>query len=129
MSPGGRGGPPGGGRGRRGGRRRRVRSFLRPCLLVLLDRAPRHGYALLDGLDEFGLGPGQKDPSLVYRALRDMEAGDLVASEWDEESLGPQRRVYRITREGHQSLAEWVADLKRTRQEIADLLTAYEEKD
>ena len=132
MTSGRRAGPgaPGGrGRGRRGGRRRRVMSFLQPCLLVLLDRAPAHGYALLDGLDEFGLGPGQKDPSLVYRALRDMEAAGLVASEWDEESLGPQRRVYRITPEGHRHLAEWVADLKRTRQEIGKLLSAYDSED
>ena len=104
-------------------------SFLRPCLLVLLDQAPAHGYALLDNLDRFGLGPGQKDPSLVYRALRDMEANGLVVSEWDDDSLGPQRRVYRITPEGHDYLAEWVADLKRTRGEIDRLLTAYDARE
>jgi len=113
-----------GGKGR--GRRRRVMSFLQPCLLVMLHRSEAHGYSLLNGLGEFGFNLDRLDPSLVYRALRDMEAASLVASEWADESLGPQRRVYRISEEGEQALAQWVADLRRTRQEIDQLLAAYE---
>jgi PadR family transcriptional regulator PadR len=115
----------GGGRGR-GGRRRRVTSFLQPCLLLLLRRGQAHGYSLLDDLAEFGFRPGQQDPSLVYRALRDMEEQRLVSSEWDPDSLGPQRRVYSITAAGEQHLRAWVADLRRTRQEIDHLIEAYE---
>lgn len=113
----------------RGGRRgrRRVISFLQPCLLVMLHRGEAHGYSLLNGLDEFGFNLDRLDPSLVYRALREMEAASLVTSEWGDESLGPQRRVYQITEEGEQALAQWVADLRRTRQEIDHLLTAYEQ--
>jgi len=104
-------------------------SFLQPCLLVMLHRSQAHGYNLLNGLDEFGFRPGQKDPSLVYRALREMEAAGLVTSEWDDDSRGPQRRVYSITPEGAQHLAEWVTDLNRTRQEIDYLMVAYEQMD
>ena len=114
--------PRGGGRGRR-----RVMSFLQPCLLVMLHRAEAHGYSLLNGLGEFGFNLDRLDPSLVYRALREMEAASLVTSEWGDESLGPQRRVYQITEEGEQALAQWVADLRRTRQEIDHLLAAYEQ--
>lgn len=113
-------------RGRGRGRRRRVMSFLQPCLLVMLHRGEAHGYSLLNGLDEFGFNLDRLDPSLVYRGLHDMEAAGLVTSEWADESLGPQRRVYRITEEGEQALAQWVADLRRTRQEIDQLLAAYE---
>jgi DNA-binding PadR family transcriptional regulator len=35
--------------------------------------------------------------------------------------------VYRITKDGERALAEWVADLRRTRQEIDHLLAAYEQ--
>ena len=116
------------GRGRRGGRRRRVMSFLQPCLLVMLHRGEAHGYNLLNGLDEFGFNPGQKDPSLIYRALRDMEELDLVTSEWDQDkSMGPQRRVYTITAKGEEFLVGWVSDLRRTRQEIDALIRAYEQ--
>lgn len=114
-------------RGRRGGRRRRVMQFIQPCLLVMLHRGEAHGYSLLNGLDEFGFNPGQKDPSLIYRALREMEEIGLVTSQWDQDSsLGPQRRVYQITPEGEGYLANWIADLRRTRQEIDTLITAYE---
>ena len=113
-------------RGRGRGRRRRVMSFLQPCLLVMLHQGESHGYSLLNGLGEFGFNLDRLDPSLVYRALRDMEAASLVTSEWGDESLGPQRRVYRITEEGEEALAQWVADLSRTRQEIDHLLAAYQ---
>ena len=114
-------------RGRGHGRRRRVMSFLQPCLLVMLHRGKAHGYSLLNGLGEFGFNLNHLDPSLVYRALREMEASNLVYSEWGDESLGPKRRVYRITEEGEQALAHWVADLRRTRREIDYLLAAFEE--
>ena len=94
--PGGRGGRCG-----RGGRRRqRVMRFLQPCLLLMLTRGQAHGYSLLDGLEEFGFNLDRFDPSLIYRALREMEEDSWVASHWDEDSQGPKRRVYAISSEG-----------------------------
>jgi PadR family transcriptional regulator PadR len=113
-------------RGYGGGRRRRVMSFLQPCLLVMLHRGEAHGYKLLSGLEEFGFQPGRNDPSLLYRALREMEEIGLATSEWDSDSLGPQRRVYQITPEGEEYLNGWIADLRRTRHEIDALIRAYE---
>ncbi|PWH16846.1 MAG: PadR family transcriptional regulator [Ardenticatenia bacterium] len=115
---------PWGGRGF--GRRRRIISFLQPCLLVLLRRDQAHGYSLLNDLAEFGFDPEFLDPSLVYRALREMEMMGLVISEWSDESLGPQRRIYRVTPAGEEYLAQWIADLRQTRREIDALLTAYD---
>ena len=112
--------------GRGHGRRRRVMSFLQPCLLVMLHQGEAHGYSLMNGLGRFGFDLAMLDPSLVYRALRDMEAAGLVVSEWAEESLGPQRRVYRATHAGEEYLAQWAADLRHTRQQIDDLLAVYE---
>jgi len=100
-------------------------SFIQPCLLVLLHREEAHGYSLFNGLNEFGFRPGQQDPSLVYRALRNMEAAGLLSSRWDDDSRGPQRRVYSITQDGAQRLDEWAADLARARQEIDHLLSEY----
>ena len=102
-------------------------SFIQPCLLVMLHNEPAHGYSLLDGLEAFGFKPGQLDPSLVYRSLRDMEETKWVISEWGEDSLGPQRRMYRITSEGEAFLKVWITDLRKTREEIDALLTAYEQ--
>lgn len=116
------------GRGRGGRRRRGVMSFLYPCLLVMLHQNADHGYNLLNRLEKFDFDAGQKDPSLLYRALREMEENGLVISKWDQDSsLGPQRRVYEITPNGEDSLRGWIADLQRTRQEIDALLAAYEQ--
>ena len=102
-------------------------SFIQPCLMLMLHRGKAHGYNLLSGLGEFGFATDRLDPSLVYRALRDMEESGLVTSEWDDDSLGPQRRMYCITSQGESGLAEWVASLQRTRQEIDTLIAAYEQ--
>ena len=103
--------------------------FLQPCLLLLLRRGEAHGYALLSRLDHFGFNPERFDPSLVYRALREMEAADWVRSRWDEESQGPRRRVYALTEVGEGQLAEWIEDLRRTREEIDLLLKTYQDGD
>ena len=115
--------------GKRGKRRRqRVMSFLQPCLLLLLTRDEAHGYSLIDGLDEFGFERQRFDPSLVYRALREMEDSGWVTSRWDDDSQGPRRRVYQILPQGEAFLAEWIADLRRTRAEIDRLLASYKEE-
>ena len=109
-----------------GGRRCGVRRFLVPCLLVLLQRGPTHGYGLLNGLGEFGFDPDRFDPSLLYRTLHDMQAAGLVTSVWVDESLGPQKRDYAITPWGTEQLTQWVEDLRTTREQIDKLLTACE---
>ena len=116
-------------KGRGLGRRRRVMSFLQPCLLFMLQSGPAHGYGLLNRLDEFGFNLERLDPSLVYRALREMEDSGWVVSNWGEDSQGPQRRVYKILPDGEDILSHWIADLRRTRADIDLLVTAYEKGD
>jgi len=116
------------GRGR-GKRRRRVLQFLQPCLLLLLQRGEAHGYALLAELERFGFNPERLDPTLVYRALREMEEVEMVESHWDEESQGPRRRVYTILLEGREQLSVWIEDLRRTRNEIDHLLMEFEQQE
>ena len=111
------------GRGRRG---QRKMLFLQSCLLVLLHREPGYGYSLMDGLQEFGFQPEYMDISIIYRALRDMQANELVSDSWDDNSLGPQRRVYTITPQGEEVLAGWIENLRQRRKEIEALEAAYE---
>lgn len=112
------------GRGRGGGRGRRAVRMLEPALLLLLHQGPAHGYTFLDQLGEFGLG--DLNPSVVYRALRDMEERGWVTSTWDEkETQGPPRRVYQITELGDTVLAQWAQDLEESRRRIDHLLSVY----
>lgn len=118
-----------GGRGHkwrwRGCSRRMVR-FLDPALLLLLHRGRAHGYTLLEQLAEFGLE--NLNPSVIYRTLRDMEDRGWVTSTWDEEQTqGPPRRVYTITPEGDNALAQWVQDLEETRDLVDRFMEAYQQ--
>jgi PadR family transcriptional regulator PadR len=106
---------------------RRIHRFVEPCLLLLLHRDRTHGYDLLEGLKEFGFEENPIDSSVVYRALREMEAQGLVTSKWDTTGRGPPRRVYRITAEGDRYLANWVGDLQETDRVLHHFLGAYDE--
>ena len=107
----------------RGCSRRAVRMLV-PTLLLLLHHGQSHGYTLLERLGEFGLE--DLNPSVVYRALRDMEAKGWVTSTWDEErTQGPPRRVYCLTALGNEVLGWYTQDLHETRGLIDYILGAY----
>lgn len=112
------------GKGRRRGRQKMF--FLQSCLLVLLHREPGYGYSIMDGLQEFGFQSDQMDISIIYRALRNLEAEGLVSDSWDNSSLGPQRRVYTITPQGEDVLGEWIQNLRQRQKEIETLEAAYD---
>ena len=124
--------PRGGRRRRMGGRGgvpcpTRIYRFVEPCLLLLLHRCSSHGYSLQESLKEFGFAEPPIDPSMVYRALREMEAQGLVTSAWDTEGSGPPRRVYQLTAQGNQYLAQRVADLRETDRVLHGFFAAYDE--
>ena len=110
--------------GRRRGQRKMF--FLQSCLLVLLHREPGYGYSLMEDLQEFGFHSEQMDISIIYRALRDLQANNLVSDSWDNSNLGPQRRVYTITPQGEEILTEWIGNLRQRRKEIEALEAAYD---
>ncbi|MBT3321768.1 MAG: PadR family transcriptional regulator [Anaerolineae bacterium] len=117
-------------RGQRVGRRRgggqQKTFFLQTCLLVLLHREPGYGYSLMDGLHEFGFETEKMDISIIYRALRNLEAEGLVSDSWDTSSLGPKRRVYAIAAGGEEILSKWIENLRQRRKEIENLEAAYD---
>ncbi len=114
-------------KGRAGPCPTRIYRFVEPCLLLLLHRNAAHGYSLLEGLKEFGFAEAPIDSSVVYRALRDMEARGLVTSTWDTTGPGPPRRVYQLTAQGAQCLAWWVADLREMDRVLHSFFAAYDE--
>lgn len=101
------------------------RSFLRPCVLLLLLESPAHGYDLLERLQAFGFSGS--DPGGLYRMLRALEAEGLVRSAWQRSSSGPDRRIYQLTRTGKESLHEHTASLIATTQMLQGFLSRYAE--
>jgi PadR family transcriptional regulator PadR len=104
----------------------RIYRFVEPCLLLLLHCGSSHGYSLQEGLKQFGFEEAPIDPSMVYRALREMEDQGLVTSAWDTEGSGPPRRVYQLTAQGDEHLAQWVADLRAMDRVLHDFFAAYD---
>ena len=100
------------------------RSYLRPCLLLLLAEDSSHGYELLEQLRELGLRIAE--PGGMYRALRSMDEDGLVRSWWEPSQSGPARRLYVITDEGRASLKAWIGEIIDTRRRLDELVQRHE---
>jgi DNA-binding PadR family transcriptional regulator len=109
-------------------RKGRAPAHLQACLLLQLYNLDRHGYELLQGLHNFISDAHAYDPSVIYRFMRGMEQDGLVVSYEGDVSLGPKRRMYRLTPAGKQQLNTWIETLKRSRDEIDHLLSFYEQE-
>ncbi len=116
------------GYGMRCRRRRRLIGFLEPCLLVLLLKQDAHGYQLLNELPRLGIDVEAYDPSVIYRALRDLEMDGWVTSYEGSESQGPQRRMYHLTADGKDYLEAWIKDLRYSKDELERIIRFYEEE-
>ncbi len=104
-----------------------IERFVEPCLLLLLRRAPAHGYGLKNDLERLDFSDGSVDVGNLYRTLRTMEEDGWIASEWERGSLGPQKRMYRPTPLGEKFLHSWAQGLRRSRDSIDSFLMQYQE--
>jgi len=87
------------------------KSFLQPCLLLLLKEQPGYGYDLVTRLKALGI---DDDSAAVYRSLRTLEEKGSVYSYWNTSSTGPARRMYRLTPAGEEQLQSAVEALSET---------------
>ena len=101
------------------------KSFLRPCLLLLLREQPSHGYELLERLQPLGFAGD--DPGGLYRGLRALERDGLLRSAWEPSQSGPDRRIYELTRAGMQELHRRTKALARARDTLDVFLSRYGE--
>jgi len=99
------------------------RTYLRPCLLLLLAEGPSHGYDLLEQLTALGLE--RADPGGLYRTLRAMEQAGLVRSWWEHSTSGPARRTYQVSEDGLEWLHLWAGSLRDVHRSLGDYLRRY----
>jgi len=81
-------------------------------LLSLLE-GPRHGYRIMQDVEELSEGQLRLGPGTLYTAIKRLQAGGLIA---ECEADGDRRRCYRLTRKGRTVGAEEaqrLADLVR----------------
>ena len=103
----------GGGGGRRGRRGMFKPGELRLVLLKLIADQPRHGYDLIQSIEEMTHGSYAPSPGVVYPTLTMLEDMGLIA---EQASEGTSRKAFAATEEGRAHLEE--------RQEEVDALIA-----
>lgn len=91
----------GGGRHGRGGRHRARRGAVVLAILTLLDEGPKHGYELINELDERSEGRWRPSPGSMYPALGRLEGRGLIEV---EEIDG--KKTYSLTEAGRRRLAD-----------------------
>jgi PadR family transcriptional regulator, regulatory protein PadR len=101
------------------------RSYLRPCLLLVLAEGPSHGYELLEQVRRLGVRGAE--PSALYRSLRAMEREALVSSSWELSRAGPPRRTYLLSDRGRRALRSSVGSLRDVQRLLASMLDRYDE--
>jgi DNA-binding PadR family transcriptional regulator len=55
-----------------------------------------------------GVYDDEVDPSAVYPTLKALEDEDFVTAELIDESSGPPRKIFRITKDGRRALSDFV---------------------
>src|ERR1700742_2432638 len=81
-----------------------LRGHLDALLLAVLDDEPRHGYAIIEALQERSGGVLSLPTGTVYPALRRLERSGLVNSAWSTVG-GRERRTYQLTAAGRGALS------------------------
>jgi poly-beta-hydroxybutyrate-responsive repressor len=87
--------------------------FVEPIVLLSVARLEEaYGYQISQAAEEMAVTHAELDMGGIYRALRRLENNGHLFSNWDTESGGPARRIYRLTERGRKHLAEWAEVLE-----------------
>lgn len=103
--------------------------FVQPIILFTLADAPEHGYGLLQKIARTELWHDTPpDAAGVYRVLRDMESRGLIRSHMDTDSKAAMgKRVFEITPDGRDCMANWVETLETYRKGIDQVVVHLRE--
>jgi DNA-binding PadR family transcriptional regulator len=83
---------------------------MRYPFLALLASGPAHGYELKQELEQrFGRMLPPLNAGQIYTTLGRLERDGLVRGDRVEQDGRPNKRVYELTEDGRQALADWVA--------------------
>jgi PadR family transcriptional regulator PadR len=105
------------------------RGWTQFLFLRLIHEKPMHGYQMMEELNTRGfLSRERLEAGTVYTILRRMEHHGLITSRWEENTDGPDRRVYTATPEGTQTLKEGLEAMLQRKALLDDLATYYKQR-
>jgi PadR family transcriptional regulator, regulatory protein PadR len=106
----------------------RVHGLLQAVLLLSVGEEPRHGYELFKVLSDQMPASFIPDLAVVYRILRNLEKESYVSSCLKSGGGGPARKVYALTPEGADYLAERYETVQSRVKALNQFLERYEER-
>lgn len=96
------------------------RGVVEYCVLALLRERPRYGFDLVR---ELGNADGLlTSEGTIYPLLSRLRKDGLVTTTWQESDAGPPRRYYALTEGGRTALDRFVADWRRFRDSVDQVL-------
>ncbi|MGQ9679915.1 MAG: PadR family transcriptional regulator [Candidatus Bathyarchaeia archaeon] len=105
------------------------RGWIQFLILRLVFEAPMHGYQLMEELERRGFLLSRRiESGSIYTILRRMERKGLLVSEWERVETGPDRRIYRITDEGVETLRLGLEAVVMRKAIMDDLASFYSAK-
>ncbi len=96
---------------------------LEMMVLRLLKREPRHGYALVQRIQQVSNNLLQVEEGSLYPALQRLLKDGLVEAHWGVSATNRRVRIYRITRTGVKHLTSEVTSFERMLEGINLVLT------
>ena len=90
------------------------------CVLAMLADTPHYGGEVIEMLR--ARGQLLISDGTIYPLLSRLRAEGLVESEWRDTPAGAPRRYYRLTRAGHNAVAEFRDEWLQFRRSVDDIL-------
>jgi PadR family transcriptional regulator PadR len=84
-----------------------LKGVLEGCVLEIIGRGSTYGYEITQQLRTLGFTDVVE--GTVYTILVRLERNDLVASQKKPSELGPPRKFYTLTKQGHEELRDFWA--------------------
>jgi len=81
-----------------------LKGHLDMIVLAAVMGRPGHGYGIIQEIRSRSGGAFDLPEGTVYPVLHRLEKNGLLSSRWTMAETGRKRRVYKITRRGHQTL-------------------------
>jgi poly-beta-hydroxybutyrate-responsive repressor len=102
--------------------------LIEPVVILAIKQHPNtHGYDLIQHVQRLAMTDSEIEPGAVYRMLRQLENAGMVVSIWDTSGHGPAKRLYSLTTDGEEHLAEWAQLIGKRREEMDSFLRDFEE--
>ena len=99
-----------------------LKGTLEGCVLAIIAKAETYGYEISQQLQAYGFGTITE--GTIYPLLLRLEKNALVQATYRPSDLGPRRKYYRLTPQGHTTLQAFCASYRELTTAVERLINA-----